>query len=255
VIIVFALLLAILAPILARILYFACSRQREYLADASSARFTRYPAGLANALRKISARYDHPVEASRVLAPMYIVNPMTALAAVGLFSTHPPTEQRIDILRAMVGGADFGSYDSAFRRVTGARNLIGARTLASEKRLEIRDGRPEPATKQKAVERSRDVVDMVGRLAGYLYMTCGCGVGIKVPPKHSRATIACPRCGRLNHIATVTSAKPDQPMRYQRTTKGWESFKCSCGRAMQIGPTFSGASMDCPQCQRQVLIS
>ena len=50
------ILLAILAPLLARLLYFASSRKREYLADASSARFTRYPAGLASALEKISAR-------------------------------------------------------------------------------------------------------------------------------------------------------------------------------------------------------
>ena len=51
---VIALVLAILAPLLAQLLYFACSRRREYLADASSAQFTRYPAGLASALVKIS---------------------------------------------------------------------------------------------------------------------------------------------------------------------------------------------------------
>src|SRR5262245_14758416 len=90
--------LAVLAPGLAQMMYFACSRRREYLADASAARFTRYPEGLASALEKISVHYQGGIRANKVLAPMYIVNPMQALAAVGLFSTHPPTEDRVKIL-------------------------------------------------------------------------------------------------------------------------------------------------------------
>ena len=91
VIMVIAIVLAILAPLLAQILYFATSRKREYLADASSAQFTRYPEGLASALEKISAGQSKEYKKSRALAPMYIVNPMAASGkAVGLFSTHPP---------------------------------------------------------------------------------------------------------------------------------------------------------------------
>ena len=77
---VVAIVAAIVAPICARMLYFACSRKREYLADASAARFTRYPDGLASALEKMSAHYEGSVAAnsSSTLGPLYIVNPHEA---------------------------------------------------------------------------------------------------------------------------------------------------------------------------------
>ena len=99
-----ALALAILAPIVARLLYFACSRQREYLADASAAQFTRYPAGLANALRKIALQQDpKKIPVNRVVAPMYAVNPLAARGSSSVFGTHPPTEERIRRLMEMQG--------------------------------------------------------------------------------------------------------------------------------------------------------
>jgi len=65
----------ILAPIFAQLLYFAISRRREYLADASGALYTRYPEGLASALEKI-ANEEHKVQAAnQATAPMYIINP------------------------------------------------------------------------------------------------------------------------------------------------------------------------------------
>jgi len=106
VIMIVAIVLAILAPILARLLYFACSRQREYLADASAAQFTRYPAGLANALRKIAMQQDpKQIPVNRVVAPMYAVNPLAAAGSASLFGTHPPTEERIRRLMEMQGAA------------------------------------------------------------------------------------------------------------------------------------------------------
>ena len=101
-----ALALAILAPLIARLLYFACSRQREYLADASAAQFTRYPAGLANALRKIAAQQDpKKIPVNRVVAPMYAINPLAAAGSFSVFGTHPPTEERIRRLMEMQGAA------------------------------------------------------------------------------------------------------------------------------------------------------
>ena len=101
-----ALVLAILAPLIARLLYFACSRQREYLADASAAQFTRYPAGLANALRKIAAQQDpKKIPVNRVVAPMYAINPLAAAGSFSVFGTHPPTEERIRRLMEMQGAA------------------------------------------------------------------------------------------------------------------------------------------------------
>lgn len=95
----------ILAPFAAQLIQLAISRRREFLADASGALLTRYPDGLANALRKISA-YRAPVaHATHATAHLYISNPFGAKEVgtfVGkLFSTHPPVEQRIEALTGM----------------------------------------------------------------------------------------------------------------------------------------------------------
>ena len=106
VLMVVAIVLAILAPLLARLLYFACSRQREYLADASDAQYTRLPSALANALRKSSTQQDpKQIPVNRVVAPMYAINPLAAAGSASIFGTHPPTEERIRRLLEMQGQA------------------------------------------------------------------------------------------------------------------------------------------------------
>lgn len=92
----------ILAPIAAQLIQLAISRRREYLADADGALLTRYPEGLANALRKIGS-YEAPMErASTTTAHLYISNPFGTHEAgkfiANLFSTHPPLEARISAL-------------------------------------------------------------------------------------------------------------------------------------------------------------
>ncbi len=76
-----AIVFAILAPIFAQLLYFAISRRREYLADASAARLTRYPEGLASALEKIAKVPDKLETANDATAPLYIINPLTKNSA------------------------------------------------------------------------------------------------------------------------------------------------------------------------------
>jgi heat shock protein HtpX len=104
--VVVAIVLAILAPLFARLLQLSISRQREYLADASAVRLTRNPKGLADALQKISGDREVLEAANRATAHLYIVNPVKRFEkrAKGLFSTHPPIEERIMILRAMESG-------------------------------------------------------------------------------------------------------------------------------------------------------
>ncbi len=92
----------ILAPIVASLLQLAVSRKREFLADASGALLTRYPEGLANALRKIGS-YSAPMKrANNATAHLYISNPFGARALTSglakLFMTHPPVEERITAL-------------------------------------------------------------------------------------------------------------------------------------------------------------
>src|ERR687898_48333 len=104
--ILIAVVLAILAPLFARLLQLSISRQREFLADATSVRLTRNPKGLADALEKISGDREVLEAANRATAHLYIVNPIKKVEkrAKGLFSTHPPIEERIQILRAMETG-------------------------------------------------------------------------------------------------------------------------------------------------------
>ncbi len=98
-----ALLAAILAPIAATLIQLALSRQREYLADASGALLTRYPEGLASALEKIQKDNEPLAEANKATAHLYITNPLNEHSSWlnNMFSTHPPIEKRIALLRAM----------------------------------------------------------------------------------------------------------------------------------------------------------
>ena len=107
IIVVVALVFMILAPIFAQLIYFAISRKREYLADASSALYTRYPEGLASALEKLANSTEQLKSANQATAPMYIINPFRkkGMQASDLTSTHPPLSNRIRILRAMAGAS------------------------------------------------------------------------------------------------------------------------------------------------------
>lgn len=107
---VIAIVFAILSPLIAQLIKLAISRKREYLADADGALLTRYPTGLANALRKLDADNHQLRRANKATAHMYIVQPLkTSRGERGgrmnsLFDTHPPVEQRIRRLEEMAGG-------------------------------------------------------------------------------------------------------------------------------------------------------
>jgi heat shock protein HtpX len=105
VIFVIAIVLAILAPIIARLIQLAVSRQREYLADASAVELTRNPYGLERALAKISGDAEILEVANRGTQHMYFTNPIKKFEArsSGLWSTHPPIVERINRLRQLTG--------------------------------------------------------------------------------------------------------------------------------------------------------
>jgi len=94
---------AILAPLAAKLIQLAVSRKREFLADADGALLTRYPEGLASALEKIASDPNPLRAASSSTAHLYIANPFRGEKSqswfIKLFSTHPPVEERIKILR------------------------------------------------------------------------------------------------------------------------------------------------------------
>ena len=111
---VLAIVLAVLAPIFARLVQLAVSRQREYLADASSVELTRNPHGLEEALAKIASDKEVLEVANRATQHLYVVNPIKKLddSRSGLFSTHPPILDRINRLRAMTGEAPLDASSS-----------------------------------------------------------------------------------------------------------------------------------------------
>lgn len=103
-IMIIGIVLSILAPIFATLIQLSISRKREYLADASGVLLTRYPEGLASALEKLRD-YSRPMtHQSTAIAHLYIANPFGEKGSFGkkvgtLFSTHPPIDERIKILR------------------------------------------------------------------------------------------------------------------------------------------------------------
>ena len=98
--VIIAVILGILAPIIAQLIKLAISRKREYMADASGALLTRYPQGLADALKKIS-QAEPMKSVDEASAPLYISNPFGKKFASNLLSTHPPIEDRIKKLEKM----------------------------------------------------------------------------------------------------------------------------------------------------------
>jgi heat shock protein HtpX len=115
VIMVVAIVLAILAPIISRFIQLAVSRQREYLADASSVELTRNPYGLERALAKIGGDQEVLEVANRGTQHMYFTNPIKKFEArsSGLMDTHPPILDRINRLRELTGEAPLAAADAA----------------------------------------------------------------------------------------------------------------------------------------------
>ena len=110
--IIIALLLMILAPVAASLIQMAISRSREYIADADGAKISGDPLALASALRKLAygnSRQQNNV--SETTAHMFIVNPLTGKSLQGLFSTHPPIDERIKRLEAMAGTFNKGNKE------------------------------------------------------------------------------------------------------------------------------------------------
>jgi len=94
--ILIGIVMAILAPIVVYIVQMSISRKREFAADASAVKFTRYPGGLIRALKKIQVDNKPEKKVNKAVAPLFFANPFRNLA-----STHPPLEKRIQILERM----------------------------------------------------------------------------------------------------------------------------------------------------------
>ena len=197
---VIAIIAAILAPIFAYLLYFALSRRREYLADAGAVRLTRYPDGLAGALEKIAGDpAPQLASANKVTAPMYIANPLKGKKQrklSDLTSTHPPISERIKILRNISRGASFKDYSDSYSQTVGDRQVIPASALKESESVEIRQAGAKPKKAASAQKQMRQVGDIMRRVNQFAFLTCACGLKLKIPPNFKSNKVPCPRCKR-----------------------------------------------------------
>jgi heat shock protein HtpX len=197
---VIAIIAAILAPIMAYLLYFALSRRREYLADAGSARLTRYPEGLASALEKIANDTSPQLTTvNKVTAPMYIVNPFKKAKSMrlsDLTSTHPPISERIKILRNISGGASFKDYSDSYTKITHRKTVIPPAALTKED-IALRQAGAEAKKEQRHQVQMRQVGDIMRKVNQFIFLTCLCGLVLKIPPNFKADKVQCPRCKRI----------------------------------------------------------
>jgi heat shock protein HtpX len=197
------IVLMILAPIIAQIIYFSISRKREYLADASSALYTRYPEGLASALEKLQTNSTQVKNANKATAPMYISNPFykKGMAVNDLFATHPPLADRIRILRAMAG-AGYADYEKSYQEVRHSR-VIPASALGDEPSVPVREASPQAQAGEVAeqIDRTRQTSDLMWRMNNYRTITCeNCGTRLRLPPSYDQPSVRCPHCGHINEL-------------------------------------------------------
>ena len=189
---------------MAQLLYFAISRKREYLADASAVRFTRYPEGLASALEKISTNVVELKTANKVTAPMYIVNPLKpkGMKLSDLTSTHPPISERIRILRSVGQGANYFNYQQAYNKVKGKSSVIIPKSgLSDATNIGLRDaaiGIPLAGLNLKQTQ--RDTGDIMMKVNNYSFINCECGLRLKIPPEYKKDVVVCPKCGRTHSV-------------------------------------------------------
>lgn len=203
---IIGLVFVILAPIFAQLIYFAVSRKREYLADASAALYTRYPEGLASALEKLGASTNQVKAANQATAPMYTVNPFREKGrkATGLTSTHPPISERVAILRKMGGGVSYSNYEQAAEEIA-HRKIIPGSALTGNEAIPVRA----PSTEGSLGEpdkftRTRETQNLLFGMSRYRSLKCSkCGTTLRLPPDFKSATVRCPHCGTSNKADTA----------------------------------------------------
>jgi heat shock protein HtpX len=207
ILLIVAIVAAILAPILAYLFYYALSRRREYLADAGAARLTRYPEGLASALEKIASDSSPQLATvNKVTAPMYIVNPFKKkkqMKLSDLTSTHPPISERIRILRNMSDGASFRNYSEAFTKATHRKTVVPAAALTKEE-VALRQAEAKAEKEQSQQAQMRQVGDIMRRVNDFVFLTCLCGLKLKIPPNYKGGKVKCPRCKRQLDLPAKT---------------------------------------------------
>jgi len=261
VILAVALVLYLVTPLLAQLIYFAISRRREYLADAGAAVLTRYPEGLASALEQLGKSDNRLESPQRATAPLFIVNPFRPDALWRLMSTHPPVTERVKVLRGLQGGVSYAGYQQSYNAVHGGGGLVPKSALA-EGAMSLRGPSvEEPEDTPRA--RARATGNALMSLEHYLFLNCTCGVTMKLPPNFPKPDFVCPRCHTRLRVADAVAGPPPQqgniPTAKPKPAPpggevvhirkgGWESVRCGCGNICNIAPSFTESETACNRC-------
>ena len=260
VLLLLAVVLAIIAPLLAQVIYFAISRRREYLADAGAAVYTRYPEGLASALEVLAGDTNELLTATKATAPMFIINPIHRDGAVALniTRTHPPIAERVRILRSLGGGVSYARYQTAWAQAGSAGKAKMPASVLGEDALPVRAPSGEVARKKSPL---RETGDLMRMLNDFAFLTCACGLKLKVPPQYKQPTLQCPRCQRAltlpnaTGVAPAAAAPPAQEPLVVEHGGGWVPVQCSCGAVKSLSPSFSGSESHCDKCGRKIIVA
>lgn len=289
ILLVIAIIFAILAPILAQVIYFAVSRRREYLADAGGAVYTRYPEGLAQALEIISGDSQPLQRGNRAMEPMYIDAPRAASGKRGSwFSTHPPAEERVKILRSLGGQVSYADYQKAWAGEKGSAKM--PESALQMNAVPVRAPHADARAQENAAGhtntvkgRMRETGDLLRNMNNFIFLPCVCGMRIKLPPDFKRDHVNCPRCKRALQVPVAqlaalsgagailrgdvnqaaanagapipqAAARDNQDLVVTRKPGEWMTFKCTCGTSKTLSPNFSGNKTRCAQCGRAIFV-
>ena len=215
--ILIALILALISPILVKLLYLTISRKREYLADACACQYTRYPTGLASALNKISnfsysgdkneVIKNEKMNSNKIVSCMYIHNFLQKEKPNfldELFSTHPSTKKRIEVLKQM-GASDIEEYNKVYRAVVSDKALINNKNLIKMNIESIPIVAPlveQTETKEETrIIRQRKAKDGLKKAMNYKVIHCDCDTKLKIPPELKISEITCPNCNKVHKIS------------------------------------------------------
>ena len=229
-IILIVIAFAILAPILAKLFYLTISRKREFLADASAARLTRYPEGLASALEKISNK-SWVSFSNRITSPMFIISPEPAgLFTSGIFSdsTHPPVSERIMILRKLQNGGSISlsNYRKIYLSNVKGRDFFPDSAKNDTGSVSVRAACPDEAP---AVQQPEEHVEFIGD---------------STPSDLFKSELGIDPEAAQEFVYTIQ--KPDD----------WESFRCpACGKfVFHLAPNIRTRQVVCRRCKKQIKI-
>jgi heat shock protein HtpX len=138
-----------------------------------------------------------------VTAPLYIVNPLKKkkqMKLSDLTSTHPPISERIKILRNMSQGASFKQYSDAFTNVTHNKTVVPIAALSEKEDVALRQAGAEATKKDRLDKQTRQVGDIMRRVNQFIFLTCACGLKLKIPPNFKGNNVKCPRCSKIHDL-------------------------------------------------------